>query len=204
MKTDPLGSWLSGTLRNDLLTFQDLFLRWNARINLASSGGRDEFWSRHVLDSLQVFHVKQDWSGHYLDLGTGGGLPGIPVALAIRDKGISARISFIESDTRKAAFLKTACRVLDLDICIETKRIETLRPMQADILTARALAPLEKLLSYLELHRKKDGTALLPKGKNWVQEVEEARQKFSFDFVAHPSHTNADSRILEIGRVERA
>ena len=148
-----------------------------------------------------MFHVKQDFGDHYADLGSGAGLPGLVIAHLLRSTGRNCQITLVESDLRKATFLRTVNRELTLGITVISDRIERIAPLKATTLTARALAPLMKLCEFSAIHLEKDGTALFPKGASWEKEVSEARQAWQFDLTAHHSITQAQARILEIGRV---
>jgi len=186
-----------------LMHYQSVALKWNKKINLVSPVSATEFWDRHIVDSVQVFHVKQNWTGHYVDLGSGGGLPGVVCSVLKRNRKMDGSITFVESDLRKAAFLRTISRELSLEIAVVAKRIDSVESLDADILTARALAPLPALLGFAQLHLSPAGTAVFPKGSRWQQEVADARQQWTFDLQAHQSHTSPDSRLLEIEGISR-
>lgn len=196
-------AFLSALETEKLQHYQSIALKWNKKINLVSPASANEFWIRHIIDSAQMFHVKQDWTGHYVDLGSGGGLPGVVCSVLKRNREMDGSITFVESDLRKAAFLRTISRELSLDIAVVAKRIESVEGLHADILTARALAPLPVLLGYAQMHLSETGTAVFPKGALWEQEVADARQQWSFDLQAHQSHTSPDSRLLEIEGISR-
>lgn len=194
---------LDAALESELRRFESLVLKWTRSINLVSSGESMALWERHILDSVQLFHVKQDWPGPYLDLGSGGGFPGIVVAILLRHYEAQTPITLVESDLRKATFLRTAVRELNLNARVLTDRIEALTPQNAKILTARALADLETLLPLAKHHLAGEGIALFPKGTKWQQEIEAARKTWCFDLTVHRSKTHPDGRILEVGRISR-
>ncbi|MEQ5828212.1 16S rRNA (guanine(527)-N(7))-methyltransferase RsmG [Sulfitobacter sp. NFXS29] len=184
-----------------LETFAELVRKWNPKINLVSKNSLDDLWQRHILDSVQVFELAQG-SGHWVDLGSGGGFPGIVVAI-LNQEVQNFRITMVESDQRKCAFLRTAIRELGLTASVQTERIEKLDGLEADVLSARALADLTQLLDFAELHLNSDGTALFPKGQNWESEDSDAKQVWSYALEAVESKTNPAAAILKIEEIAR-
>ena len=181
--------------------FQQLVLKWNNKINLISRASAQDGWERHITDSLQLYEMAPEFE-HWVDLGSGGGFPGIPIAIRARETG--AKITLVESDKRKATFLRQASRELGLKIEVISERIEQVPGLQADILSARALAHLEVLILYSGQHMKPDGLALFPKGKSWKEEVDKARQQWNFDLQTARSKTERAAAILCISGVSRA
>ncbi|MCA8930663.1 MAG: 16S rRNA (guanine(527)-N(7))-methyltransferase RsmG, partial [Alphaproteobacteria bacterium] len=147
-----------------LAAFAALLEKWNPAINLISAGTVAQIWTRHFLDSAQVFDLADAKSGLWADLGSGGGFPGLVAAILALEERPGLSFTLVESDRRKAAFLSTAARELGLPVRVMAERIEALPPLGADILTARALAPLPVLLGYAERHLQPGGRALFPKG----------------------------------------
>lgn len=187
----------------DLLTqFSELVERWTARINLISKASVDGIWERHVADSAQLFELAPAFE-HWVDLGSGGGFPGIVIAIIAKEARPEARITLVESDLRKATFLRTAIRELGLNAKVIADRIEELPPLAADVLSARALADLSALLEFTDLHLAKNGTAIFPKGQNWRKEDEAARQLWSYSLDPVKSKTSAEAAILLIKDVSR-
>lgn len=187
----------------DLRRFENLVLKWTGSINLVSSRQSPVIWDRHILDSAQMFHVKQVWTGRHVDIGSGGGFPGLVLAVYKKHSKQTSPSILVESDQRKCAFLRMAARELELDVDVKSERIEHLSPQGAEILTARALSDLTNLLGYAARHLALDGKALFAKGAKWQQEVDDARKTWDFDLTVHPSKIHADGRILEIGRISR-
>lgn len=187
----------------DLLTqFSELVERWTVRINLISKASVDGIWERHVADSAQLFELAPEFE-HWVDLGSGGGFPGIVIAIIAKEARPEARITLVESDLRKATFLRTAIRELGLNAKVIADRIEELPPLGADVLSARALADLTSLLKFTDLHLAKSGTAIFPKGLNWRKEDEAARQLWSYSLDPVKSKTSAEAAILLIKDVSR-
>lgn len=186
-----------------LLALQALTAKWTERINLISRSTRDEIWTRHILDSAQLFPLAPETAKTWVDLGSGGGFPGLVLGCLLADRP-GARITLIESDQRKCAFLRTATRELGLPADIVTRRIEQADPVGAEVLTARALAPLAELLPLAARHLAPGGLALFPKGHGAAQEIEAARHGWVFDCVTTPSITDPDATLLRIERIARA
>ena len=186
-----------------LEAFVAVLLRWNEKINLVSPGTIKDVWRRHILDSAQLYSLVDASQKNWADLGSGGGFPGLVVALLAKESD-DLTMTLVESDRRKAAFLRAALRECDASARIVTERIEALPGLSADILSARALAPLDRLLAHCETHLAIGGTALFPKGARVDEEVAEARKKWSFECEFIPSVTDQEGVILKIGDVQRA
>ena len=183
--------------------YAELLKKWNPKINLVSKTTLEELWERHIEDSLQLMaHVGSD-TEHLVDMGSGGGFPGLVVSIAATEANNPKKTTLIESDQRKCAFMRTVLRETSTKANIITERIEKAVPQGADILTARALADLPKLLSFAERHLSRNGTALFLKGKNWREELEAAQETWQFRWNAIESKTNPDSVLLEIGELTR-
>lgn len=184
--------------------YVDLLKKWSPKINLVAKSTLDRVWNRHVADSLQLARLLQLESGSYVDLGSGGGLPGIVIALCKQDLSPSLQdITLIEADLRKSAFLRTVLRETSTTATVLTQRIEEVIPLKANVLTARALAPLPRLLSFAIRHMAPASHAYFQKGKNWENEVAEAQAAFSFRVERHTSQIEDGSVILKIGDITR-
>ena len=181
-----------------------LLRKWTPVINLVSQNTLSEIWTRHFLDSAQLLHYIDDAPLHWADLGSGGGFPGLVVGILAKERLPEMSFTLVESDRRKAAFLANAVRDLGLSAKVASVRIESLKPLNADVLSARALAPLDMLLGFTERHLSPDGIALFPKGNRWREEVAQAQQKWSFDFEQKPSTTDPESVVLKIKGLHRA
>ncbi len=187
-----------------LCVYEALLKKWNAAINLVSPQTLTSVWTRHFLDSAQLFSCPATVPRHWADLGSGGGFPGLVVAALAQEKAPEMKLTLVESDKRKAAFLMTALREMGLRATVLASRIESLPPLEADVLSARALAPLDQLLGFAQTHLVATGEALFPKGQNWNEEVAQAREAWSFDCETQPSITQNDAVILKIKGLKRA
>lgn len=185
-----------------LCVFHDLVLKWNPRINLISKSSIPEVWSRHIWDSAQAFPIVEDWNT-WLDIGSGGGFPAIIIAILAQRQNPGGRVIMIESDQRKAAFLRTAIRELDLNASVKVSRVETTEPVGADVISARALADLTELIGYAERHLNPEGRAVFFKGETWEKELARAQETWSFSVTSHKSKTNPAAAVLEIKEIKR-
>ncbi len=177
-----------------------LLEKWNPKINLISKNSLPEVIDRHINDSLQLLEFEAD-AENWLDLGSGGGLPGIPVAIFLRDK-TGFKMTLLESDARKCAFLRTVGRELDLPVSVVNSRIESHAPHNAMTISSRALAPLHKLLEFSHLHLSPEGAGLFLKGAKWKEELEEAQKLWSFDYECYSSKTDENGVVLKIGNIK--
>ena len=179
-----------------LKEYEKLLFKWNAKINLVSRSTLDNFWNRHVLDSAQFLSSVGEKAGKWVDLGSGGGLPGLVVAILSDEIEPVNKLFLVEADVRKAVFLKTVCRELGLKVEVSNNRIDELPPMSTDIVSARALAPLKTLCLYAKNHLEKDGVAVFAKGENWKAELVEAQKKWIFSYEAVKSTLHEGSVVL--------
>jgi len=183
-----------------LAQFAALVRLWSPKINLVAPQDLPVLEARHIADSAQLLDGIDLMQGRWADLGSGGGFPGIVLAVLLRDRDID--IHLVESDQRKATFLRRAARELELPrLQIHVKRIEALEPLDANIVSARALAPLPKLLPLVHRHLAVDGTAMLMKGANWETEVAQARRSWHFDLQTRPSATDPRAMILHVSKL---
>jgi 16S rRNA (guanine527-N7)-methyltransferase len=172
---------------------------WNPRINLVSKATIDDLWHRHIIDSLQIL-PEGEGSVHWCDLGSGGGFPGLVIAAARPEM----KMTLVESDQRKAAFLLVAMGELGLaQLSVETKRIEALAPQGADVISARALAPLADLLGLVHRHMAPQGKAVLLKGRAAAQEIADANRHWDFRLEQRSSITDADATVLVVTSLTR-
>ena len=189
---------------NDLLSrYVDLVAKWNPKINLVSKLSLDEVWERHINDSVQLFPLANR-TGNWLDLGSGGGFPGIVVAIMDQHLNNRFSVTLVESDTRKCAFLRTAVRELDLSVEVVNERIENIGPQKASVISARALTDLRGLIAFSQPHLQPDGICLFPKGQSWYEEVETARKDWKFDYEAVASATDPDAAIIKMEHIQSA
>lgn len=191
---------LSETQGLALMRYAALLLEWNQKVNLISRRSPGDLWERHMLDSAQLLEAlppaPADRPRRLADLGSGGGFPGL--VLAILGAG---EVHLVESDGRKAAFLRAVSRETEIPVTVHAARIEALPPLQADCVTARALAPLPKLLGYVARHLVPGGRALLLKGRTREGELTLARKQWSMSLRERPSLSDPESALLMIENI---
>lgn len=174
----------------------DLLHKWNPTVNLVARGTLAEAWTRHVRDSAQALALAPDSPVHWLDLGSGGGFPGLVAAILLRELAPTCQVTLVESDGRKAAFLREAARVCDTNAQILIGRAETLAPQTADVVSARALAPLTDLCALAVRHLVPEGRAILLKGREHAAELQTARQQWAFTSTVRPSITDPAAAVV--------
>lgn len=180
-----------------------LLKKWNPRINLVSRSTLADAWERHVRDSLQILSLAPAGWKTWADLGSGGGFPGLVIAIAALELNPGARVILMESDQRKCAFLRTVIRETGANAEAIARRIEDVQPIGANVVSARALADLSTLLGFVERHGGEGCVALFPKGATWKKELTEAQQEWEFSCARYKSETEEKSVILRIEGVAR-
>lgn len=187
-----------------LTAFVALLTEWNAKMNLVSKNSLEDVWTRHILDSLQLIKYIPDTAESLLDIGSGAGFPAVVLAIAMQEKMPNARWILVESITKKTVYLNDVCAKLGLkNVQIENARIENLKLKNINIVTARAVAALDVLCSYVAGFADKDTKCLFLKGKTYAAEVESARQKWNFDCNVYPNTYSDDGVLLEISNLRK-
>ncbi|MAS05900.1 MAG: 16S rRNA (guanine(527)-N(7))-methyltransferase RsmG [Ahrensia sp.] len=189
---------VSRETRRRLDDFAALYEKWSPRINLTAPSTQSDFWRRHVGDSAQLVDLAPDAS-HWVDLGSGGGFPGMVIAILLQDVP-GTRVELVESNRKKTAFLQAVKARCAPSAIIHPARIEdvTGRIRDPEIVTARALAPLPKLLDLTAPWLQDGARALFHKGRGYASEIEDSHAKWTFDLVRHESRIDAESVILDI------
>lgn len=198
-----LPAWVEDDERllDGLEEFEALIRKWNQAQNLVSRETLPDIWQRHFGDSLQLLTLMNDSPAHLLDLGSGGGFPAIPLALA----SPGTRFTLVDSNQKKAAFLREAARQLKLDVevlCARVEIFDTGSFPDLDLITSRGFAPLKDLFGYCAPLWKTRTRALFHKGRQYRSEVAEALSQWRCDLVEHKSLIETDSVILDIQRLE--
>jgi len=183
--------------------YEVLLKKWNPAINLISRNTVDDIWQRHFADSAQLYqHIAED-AKNWLDFGSGAGFPGLVAATIAKEKHPDLTITLVESDQRKAAFLMTVSNALGLRTKVIAERIENLPAQNADIVTARAVGSLDKLLSWTAPHAHKTSVLLFPKGISYESELTAARKHWHIEAEVIPSVTDSSAVILRIKEFKR-
>ncbi|SEM50051.1 16S rRNA m(7)G-527 methyltransferase [Gemmobacter aquatilis] len=181
--------------------YVEMLRKWNVAINLVAKSTLEDLWQRHIVDSAQLAEHFGDVTGTWLDLGSGGGLPGLVLAIIAQGQGRDLHFHLVESDLRKATFLRQVAQRLELPVTVSAVRIESLAPQNADVISARALAPLKVLCSHAARHMAADGFAIFPKGSHAAAEIDEARAIWDFTVETYPSLTNADAEVIKVKNI---
>jgi len=192
-----------------LLAYQALLGKWQQKINLVGPATLDDFWQRHVLDSAQILDIAGPLRRIWLDLGSGGGFPGLVVAIMLAEarNANTPHVHLVESDRRKSAFLQAVIRETGVSASVHNCRIEVLAednpPFLADIqaISARALADLPALLGLIAPFFNSSTIALLHKGRDWQDELTRAEKIWDIDTITHVSRTDELARIVQIDRL---
>lgn len=193
---------LSPAEKRDLETYCSLLRKWNRSINLVSASTLPDLWSRHIVDSLQLIPLIPPSVKTILDIGSGGGLPGLVLAIVLRERGAS--VILVERDRRKSVFLEQVSRELDLSVVVKREDINALPDQGVDLITARAVAPLRDLLDWSAPHLAPHGRCLFLKGRQWQSELDAAKEQWHVSVNAIISQTDPNAAILDIGQLTRA
>lgn len=189
-----------------LTAYVDLLERWQRRINLIGRSTVEDIWHRHIADSAQLLEFVPQDDRQVIDLGSGAGLPGVVLAVLFGDGG-SGHVHLIESNAKKAAFLREAIRVTEAEATVHALRIEsvdvkTLSPVPR-IVTARALAPLSDLLSLAQPALENGAVGIFLKGQDVDDELTEASKYWRLTVDRVPSRIHSGGTILIVKEASR-
>jgi 16S rRNA (guanine527-N7)-methyltransferase len=188
--------------------YRALLEDWSGRMNLVGPSALESFWLRHAYDSAQLLQAAPSPGDGptpplvWADIGAGAGFPGIILALLLKGRP-GARVHLIESLTKRCRFLQAAVDALELPAQVHNARAESVKLTGIDIVTARACAPMDKLLEYAQPLMKAGARGLFLKGRDVESELSVARQKWKFDAVLIPSRSDPSGRIVSIERATR-
>ena len=183
--------------------FVALLLDWQDRMNLIAASTVPTLWTRHIADSLQLLAIAPQ-ARKWVDLGSGGGFPGVPIACALAEQS-AAEVHLIESNKKKAGFLHEVVRVTGAPAIVHAERIADFAHGfrgELDAVTARALAPLPELLSIAYPQLKTGARGLFPKGQDVEAELTQATKCWSIQASFVPSRTNPKSQVVVIREAE--
>lgn len=184
-----------------LSAYETLLRQWQKTINLVAPSTLADIWHRHFADSAQLLALAPPEARNWLDLGSGAGFPGLVLGILLADRE-GAKMTLVESDTRKAAFLREVARRTGAAVDIQPERIEKVATQTklggVDVITARALAPLPRLLELAAPAFSAHTTGLFLKGREAETEVDAARERWAFESALQPSLTDAGARIVVV------
>jgi 16S rRNA (guanine527-N7)-methyltransferase len=181
-----------------LEAYAELLTRWSARINLIGRDTIADLWRRHILDSAQLRPFVCAAASSVIDLGSGAGLPGLVLAIL----GVPG-VELVEADSRKCAFLREAARIIEISVMLRPCRIEAVSPHPVDVVTARACAPLDRLLGLAEPFLAPDSECLFLKGERVEEELTLARKRWTMVASACPSRSDPRGVVLRLQQVAR-
>ncbi len=188
-----------------LKIYESALLRWQKSTNLVASATLREIWWRHFADSAQIARLIPAGAEVLVDLGSGAGFPGLVLAIMRADTPPPLRVVLVESDRRKGAFLREVARQTRTDVEILSTRIENLENLltvqRIDVVTARAVAPLDRLFELTAPLFAAGTVGLFPKGRGAAQEIEAARERWAFDVSLVSSLTESGASIVVVGRL---
>ncbi|MBM3570839.1 MAG: 16S rRNA (guanine(527)-N(7))-methyltransferase RsmG [Alphaproteobacteria bacterium] len=193
---------VSRETRGRLVTLAELLIKWQSKINLVSRDSLTDLWGRHLFDSAQLFRLLSAHETRLVDFGSGAGFPGLVLAIM----GVHS-VHLIESDTRKAAFLREAARVTGAPVVLHNRRIEQVTPFPVDVVTARAVASLDVLLSYTEPYLGRSDHSIrciFLKGSGVERELTAAQKLWNMRVTRVPSSAEGDGVILVLEDIRRA
>lgn len=187
-----------------LQTYAELLIRWNQKINLVSPETISDLWRRHIADSIQLAHLAPVETQSWVDLGSGAGLPGLLIATVRQDIAPLEQMVLIDSDSRKSAFMAEASRAMEVPVTIETRRLGGATELRSfDVISARALAPLPKLLDYAEPFISDGTICLFPKGQSRSSEIEAASVTWCMKIEQIASQSGEGGAVLRIAEMSR-
>jgi 16S rRNA (guanine527-N7)-methyltransferase len=181
-----------------LEAYAELLTRWSARINLIGRDTIADLWRRHILDSAQLRRLVPERARSMIDLGSGAGLPGLVLAVL----GVPG-VELVEADSRKSAFLREAVRITEADAMIRPCRIEAVPRHSVDVVTARACAPLDRLLGLAEPFLAPDSVCLFLKGERIEEELTLASKNWTMAVSISQSRSDRRGVILRLQQVAR-
>jgi 16S rRNA (guanine527-N7)-methyltransferase len=183
--------------------YAQLLEKWNKKMNLVSKTSLADSSVRHFGDSLQIWQLRQDFL-RWIDIGAGAGFPGMVLAILARGEKHPGEFHFIESDSRKCAFLRSVSRETETPVTVHACRIEDAVLERADVVSARALSPLDQLFAYSSKLMTPNAICLFLKGQNCGNELDEASRKWTFAVEKFASETDENGIVLRVRNLARA
>lgn len=193
---------VSRETRCRLETYVEMLGKWNKSINLVAKSTLNDVWQRHIIDSLQIANVAKE-DGQWIDLGSGGGLPGLVIAAIKAEISPKTHVTMVESDQRKCAFIAATADAMNLDVTIQCRRIEESTSRTYDVVSARALSSLPSLLELALPYRHDKTICIFPKGAKADQEMNTALKTWNVNFDTVQSVTDPSSTIFRIQEYSR-
>ncbi len=200
MTEDEATAWLQHRVSREtfdrLEIYHELLLKWQRTVNLVAPTTLEGAWSRHFVDSAQIFELAPNRTGQWLDLGSGGGFPGLVIAAMGAETNPNLRVTLVESDIRKCGFLREVARKMGVTVNILSRRISDIPKQSPDVISARALSDLNALINHAKPHLTPKTQLLFSKGHAWREEVETLPLHWQSICEPLSSVTNPDAVIL--------
>lgn len=194
--------WLSSRVSRETMerleAYHGMLLKWQRTINLVAPSTLPAAWDRHFVDSAQLFFLASSSAKNWLDLGSGGGFPGLVIAVMAEEQRPDLSVTLVESDTRKCGFMREAARTMGVRVSILSQRISNIPKQSADVVTARALSNLTSLISYAQPHVDAGACLLFPKGESYQAELETIPLHWQTQVETFQSVTDPSATILRL------
>lgn len=190
-------SWLdvSRETIEELRSFESAVIKWNKSIQLVSKSSINDIWTRHILDSAQLYAEVKD-NSRWVDVGSGGGFPAIVLAIIAKNMNRGTEFILVESDRRKAAFLQKCVADYNLSAQVIVDNVQNVTLSNVSVISARALASIDVLFDLLGHLAVFETRFVFMKGKNFDEEVKKAKERWDFSLSSLQSKTNSEARIL--------
>lgn len=206
MNTKDAKAWIAARVSREtmerLSLFHALLLQWQRTINLVAPSTLDHAWERHFVDSAQLLDLAPKQATRWLDLGSGGGFPGVVVAAIAMEERPNFSMTLVESDIRKCGFMREAARKMEVPVKILTRRIADIPPQTVDVISARALTNLKDLIDHTVPHMAQDTCLLFPKGSSYKAELESVSSDWQMKADVIDSVTDPDAVVLRFQGID--
>lgn len=200
MNADDAKRWIASHVSRETMDRLEIFHaalhKWQKTINLVAPSTLENAWARHFLDSAQILDLAPHGATRWLDLGSGGGFPGLVVATIAKEKRPDIAMTLVESDIRKCGFMREAAREMDVAVKILSRRIADIPLQHADVISARALSNLSTLVNHAKPHMALNCCLLFPKGTSYREELETLPRDWQINVETIPSLTDPDAVVL--------
>ena len=184
--------------------FAELLKDWNQKINLVSRNSIEVLWERHILDSAQLINYISPTIKTLVDIGSGAGFPGLILAILMQEKIPDAKITLVESITKKTVYLKDVCEQLKLsNVSVKNERVENLKIAAPEVITARAVAALDILCGYVSKINGNKTESLFLKGQSYKEEIAAAQKNWKFVLDVFSNKYSEDGVILKLKRLRK-
>mmetsp|Transcript_5214 Transcript_5214/g.9192 ORF Transcript_5214/g.9192 Transcript_5214/m.9192 type:complete len:212 (-) Transcript_5214:349-984(-) len=198
-------AWLAERVSREtmdrLKLLHNQLLRWQKTVNLVAPSTLDVAWSRHFVDSAQLYELAPPQVASWLDFGSGGGFPGLVIAAIGAEKFPDFKMTLVESDIRKCGFMREAARLMNVKVNILTRRIADIPRQNTEVISARALSNLSTLMDFAEPHLNPLTCLLFPKGSSYRAELEDVSEDWKSKAEVIPSLTDPDAVVLRFRAV---